>query len=65
MSPGERAGERLLQPLFCGAKRDGGLRPILDLRPINRALCKCPFRVISLEQIMAQIRPGDWLRPWN
>ncbi len=30
-SPGERAGERILQPLF----RDGGLCTILDLSPIN------------------------------
>ncbi len=49
---------------FVVAKRDGGLRSILDLRPINRTLCKRPFRMISLEQILAQIRPGDWLRPW-
>ncbi len=49
---------------FVVAKRDGGLRSILDLRPINRALCKRLFRMISLEQIMAQIRPGDWLHPW-
>ncbi len=41
-------------------KRDGGLRPILDLRPINRALCKRPFRMLTLKQILAQIRPGDW-----
>ncbi len=57
MNPGERAGKRLLQPLFCGAQ-EGWLRSILDLRPINRALCKRPFRMISLEQILAQIRPG-------
>ncbi len=41
-------------------KRDGGLRPILDLRPINRALGKRPFRMLTLKQILAQIRPGDW-----
>ncbi len=45
---------------FVLPKRDGGLRPILDLRPINRALCKRPFRMITLKQILAQIRPGDW-----
>ncbi len=49
---------------FVVAKRDGGLRSILDLRPINRALCKHPFRMILLEQILAQNRPGDWLHPW-
>ncbi len=45
---------------FVVPKRDGELRPILDLRPINRALCKRPFRMITLKQILAQIRPGDW-----
>ncbi len=45
---------------FVVPKRDGGLCPILDLRPINRALCKRLFRMITLKQILAQIRPGDW-----
>ncbi len=45
---------------FVVPKRDGGLRPILDLRPINRALCERPFRMLTLKQILAQIRPGDW-----
>ncbi len=44
---------------FVVPKRDGGLRPILDLRPINRALCERPFRMLTLKQILAQIRPGD------
>ncbi len=42
---------------FVVPKRDGGLCPIQDLRPINRALCKRPFGTILLEQILAQIRP--------
>ncbi len=41
-------------------KREGGLCPILDLGPINRALGKHPFRMLTLKQILAQIRPGDW-----
>ncbi len=46
------------------AARPAGILPVLPmaspplLRPINRALCKRPFRMISLEQILAQIRPG-------
>ncbi len=54
------AGERFLQPLFLGTQKGWGLRPILDLRPINRVLCKRPFRMITLKQILAQIRPRDW-----
>ncbi len=45
---------------FVVPKRDGGLRPILDLRPINRALCERQFRMVTLKQILAQIHPGDW-----
>ncbi len=59
-SPFKRAGERFLQPLFLGTQKGRGLRPILDLRPINRVLCKRPFRMITLKQILAQIRPRDW-----
>lgn len=48
------------KPYFVVPKKGGGLRPILDLRPINRALYKCAFKMTTLKQILAQIRPGDW-----
>ncbi len=44
---------------FVVPKKDGGLRPILDLRPINRALYKRAFKMTMLKQILAQIRPRD------
>ncbi len=43
------------------SKKDGGLRPILDLRHMNRILMNRPFRMITLKQILLQICPGDWL----
>ncbi len=45
---------------FCERLAVGGLRPILDLRPINRALYKPAFKKTTLKQILAQIRPEDW-----
>ncbi len=45
---------------FLVPKKDGGLRPILDLRCLNCALMKRSFRLITLNQIFLQIRPGDW-----
>lgn len=45
---------------FVVPKKDGGMRPILDLRPINRALRKRVFKMITVKQILAQVRPGDW-----
>ncbi|KAI2658175.1 Transposon Tf2-8 polyprotein [Labeo rohita] len=45
---------------FLVPKKDGGLCPILDLRPLNRALAKCEFKMITVKQILAHIQPGDW-----
>ncbi|KAL0147016.1 hypothetical protein M9458_057540, partial [Cirrhinus mrigala] len=35
-------------------KKDGGLRPILDLRRLNRALMRRLFRILTLQQILSQ-----------
>ncbi len=45
---------------FLVPKKDGGLRPILDLRRLNHALMRRSFRMITLKQILSQIRTGDW-----
>ncbi len=45
---------------FLVPKKDGGLRPILDLRRLNHALMRRPFRMIRLKQILSQIRTEDW-----
>ncbi len=45
---------------FLVPKKDGGLRPILDLRRLNHALMRRPFRMIMLKQILSQIRTEDW-----
>ncbi len=45
---------------FLVPKKDGCLRPILDLRRLNYALMRWPFRMITLKQIFLQICTGDW-----
>ncbi|CAM4454824.1 unnamed protein product [Leuciscus chuanchicus] len=45
---------------FLVPKKDGGLRPILDLRQLNRVLVKRQFRMLTTRKILAQIRRGDW-----
>ncbi len=45
---------------FVVPKKYGGLCPVLDLRPINHSLYKLVFKMTTLKQILAQIRPGDW-----
>ncbi len=45
---------------FLVLKKDGPLRPILDLRHLNWALMKWPFRMITSKQILSQVCPRDW-----
>ncbi|KAI2644176.1 Protein P [Labeo rohita] len=52
---------------FLVSKKDGGLRPILDLRPLNRALSKRPFKMITLKQILSHqsgMRILNYLDDW-
>ncbi len=45
---------------FLVPRRDGGLRPILDLRRLNFSLCKGKFKMLTMKTIMSQIQGGDW-----
>nr|XP_055049505.1 uncharacterized protein LOC129434990 [Misgurnus anguillicaudatus] len=47
-------------PYFIVPKKGGGLRPILDLRVLNKSLQKRSFRMITPKQIFSAIRPQDW-----
>ncbi len=47
-------------PHFIVPKKDGGLRPILDLLVLNRALHKLPFRMLTQRCIFQCVRPFDW-----
>ncbi len=45
---------------FLVPKRDGGLRPILDLLRLNFSLYKGKFKMLTMKTIMSQIQGGDW-----
>ncbi len=47
-------------PYFIVPKKSGGLRPILDLRVLNRSLHKLPFKMLMHKRIFECIRPRDW-----
>ncbi len=48
-------------PYFIVPKKSGGLRPILDLRVLNRALHKLPFKMMTQKRIFGCVRPLDWV----
>ncbi len=47
-------------PYFIVLKKGGGLRPILDLRVLNRALHKLPFKMLMHRCMIKCIQPQDW-----
>ncbi len=44
---------------FLVPKRDGGLKPILDLRRLNLSLYKGKFKMLTMRTIMSQVQEGD------
>ncbi len=57
--PAERR-QAFCSPYFIVPKKRGGLRPILDLRVLNRALHKLPFKMRKRRRIIKCIQPQDW-----
>ncbi len=47
-------------PYFIVPKKGGGLSPILDLRVVNRALHRLPFKMLTPKRIFGCVRPQDW-----
>ncbi|XDV43566.1 hypothetical protein PO909_012030 [Leuciscus waleckii] len=47
-------------PYFIVPKKSGGLRPILDLRVLNRSLHRLPFKMLMAKRIFECVRPQDW-----
>ncbi len=47
-------------PYFIVPKKSGGLRPILDLHVLNRALHRLPFKMLTPKRIFGCVRPQDW-----
>ncbi len=45
---------------FLVPKRDGGLRPILDLQRLNFSLYKGKFKMLTIKTIMSQVQEGNW-----
>lgn len=68
----ELLGQKILQPvsnitpsfiskLFLRKKSDGTMRPIFDLRDLNKFVKPKPFRLISHASIPDFLQQGDWM----
>ncbi len=45
---------------FIVPKKDGVLRPILDLWLLNRSVMRLKFKMLTVEQVVSQNRSEDW-----
>ena len=46
--------------LFLFPKKTGDLRPIINLRPLNRYMSKLHFRMDTLTKVLNLVKPKDW-----
>ncbi|XP_076137379.1 uncharacterized protein LOC143119644 [Alosa pseudoharengus] len=58
--PIEQSRHGFYSGYFLVPKKGGGLRPILDLRALNRYLRMYRFRMLTNDALMRFMRPGDW-----
>ncbi|KAG6938964.1 hypothetical protein G0U57_003754, partial [Chelydra serpentina] len=58
--PREFRGKGFYSRYFLIPKAKGGLRPLLDLRGLNRFMVKYQFRMVSLVKIIPALDPGNW-----
>ncbi len=54
------SGHRSGRLYFIVPKKDGGLRPILDIRVLNNSVMQLKFKMLTLKQIVTHIRSEDW-----
>jgi hypothetical protein len=47
--------------IFVVPKKSGGLRPIINLKPLNRFLRVPSFKMESLQNVIRSIKPLEWL----
>ena len=58
--PGQE-GDSFYSTFFTVPKKDGGIRPILNLKPFNVCLAKHRFKMETLQSILSAAQPGTWL----
>ena len=58
--PLHQIGQGFYSTFFVFPKRDGGMRPILNLKPINDYLQNSHFKMESLRSIIQALQKGDW-----
>jgi len=59
--PREQEEDGFYSTFFLVPKKDKGLRPILNLRPLNNLIVKRSFKMENLRSVKKAVNPEDWL----
>ena len=59
--PQDQLGMGFYSTYFVVPKKDGGLRPILNLKPFNKSLHRVRFKMETLRTVIAVVQQGIWL----
>ena len=55
------SGRGFLSTLFLVPKKDGGQRPVINLKPLNRFMRTEHFRIEGIHVLRDLLRAGDWM----
>ena len=58
--PWQEAQTGFYSTFFLVPKKSGGLRPVINLRPLNRYLKRQHFKMDSLSTVLNLVQQGDW-----
>lgn len=54
-------GKGYYSNLFMVAKKDGSLRPVLDLKDLNPFVRRCHFKMESIQSVLASMEPNEFM----
>ena len=58
--PRDQENSGLYSPYFLVPKKNGGMRPILDLRVLNESVAKRPFRMLTIKRLLTCVQRNDF-----
>ena len=59
--PREHRAKGFLSQLFIVPKKDGGMRPIVNLKSLNSFVETVHFKMEGIQMVKDILRPGDWM----
>ena len=61
--PGEKttSDQGFVSQLFAVPKKDGGIRPVVNLKVLNSYVQQVPFKMEGIHLVKDLLRPGDWM----